>query len=368
MTDHDQPPRKPRAFAVDEPVRKAAPDKTGTQPRSTGNARKPSAIPVATVSMTMEEDDPFLPPPAALEALTPPPARPRRRRLTAGKILTASLGFLLLLALGVWTDSLIRDLFDRLPWLGWVAFGAAVIAVLALIVLAIREFIGLRRLAQVANLRDSIAAKSKSATAKEARALSAEVVAQIAANPLSARGRKSLKALDDEIIDGPHYLAFTERELMASLDRQARTLIINAARRVSVVTAVSPRAFVDLAYVGFEAVRLIRNMAELYGGRPGTIGMIRLFRDVIAHLAVTGAIAAGDSLIQQVVGHGIAAKLSARLGEGVINGLMTARIGISAMDLCRPMPFTALKRPGMGDFMSDLTVFASKTAAAEKPQ
>lgn len=366
MTDRDQPPRKPRAFPVDEPVRKTAPDKPSPQPGTARTTRKPSAIPLATVTMSAEEDDPFLPPPASIDALTPPPATPRPRRLTAGKILTASLGFLMVLALGVWTDSLIRGLFERLPWLGWVAFAAAVIAVLALLALTVREFLGLRRLAKVANLREAIAAKSKFATAKEARGLGAEVVSLVAANPLSARGRKSLASLDDEIIDGSHYLSFAERELMAPLDRQARTLIVNAARRVSVVTAVSPRAFVDLAYVGYEAVRLIRAMAELYGGRPGTIGMIRLFRDVIAHLAVTGAIAAGDSLIQQVVGHGIAAKLSARLGEGVINGLMTARIGISAMDLCRPMPFTALKRPGMGDFMSELASFASKADATEK--
>ena len=89
--------------------------------------------------------------------------------------------------------------------------------------------------------------------------------------------------------------------------------------------------------------------------------MIRLFRNVITQLAVTGAVAAGDSLFQQVGGHGVAAKLSARLGEGVINGLMTARIGISAMDLCRPMPFSALKRPGIGDFMADITKFAGNT-------
>ena len=40
--------------------------------------------------------------------------------------------------------------------------------------------------------------------------------------------------------------------------------------------------------------------------------MIRLMRHVIAHLAVTGGMAASDSLIQQVLGHGVAAKLSAR--------------------------------------------------------
>lgn len=96
-------------------------------------------------------------------------------------------------------------------------------------------------------------------------------------------------------------------------------------------------------------------MAELYGGRPGTLGMFRLLRDVLAHLAVTGSIAVGDSLVQQVLGHGLASKLSAQLGEGVINGLMTARIGIAAMDLCRPLAFHALKRPGIGDFIGDLT-------------
>jgi putative membrane protein len=45
----------------------------------------------------------------------------------------------------------------------------------------------------------------------------------------------------------------------------------------------------------------------------------------------------------------------------VINGLMTARIGIAAMDLCRPMPFRALKRPGIGDFLADLTPGASRS-------
>jgi putative membrane protein len=359
--------RKPRAFAIDEP----APDRAGSAAKPAGakteKRRKPAALPV-TVEMTNAQDDPFLGSQADLDTLTPPPAEPRSRRITAAKILLMAFGFLAALAIGLWADALIRDLFDRLPWLGWAASAAVAIAAVALLVLITREIAGLRRLAKVAGLRADISQKSKSATSKEARALVTRVTVLIAKNPLSARGRKSLKALDGEIVDGPHYLAFAERELMSGLDQQARRLTLNTARRVSVVTAVSPRAFVDLAYVVFEAVRLIRAMAELYGGRPGTLGMIRLFRDVIAHLAVTGAVAAGDSLIQQVVGHGLAAKLSARLGEGVINGLMTARIGISAMDLCRPMPFSAVKRPGIGDFMTDIAGFASGGGAPGKTE
>jgi putative membrane protein len=72
------------------------------------------------------------------------------------------------------------------------------------------------------------------------------------------------------------------------------------------------------------------------------------------HLAVTGGLAASDSLIQQLLGHGIAAKLSARLGEGVLNGLLTARFGLAAVDLIRPVPFAALPRPTLSDLMSEI--------------
>src|SRR5208283_4392604 len=117
----------------------------------------------------------------------------------------------------------------------------------------------------------------------------------------------------------------------------------------SVVAAISPRAIVDVIFVAAQALRLIRRIAEIYGGRPGMLGAWRLARAVGAHLAITAGMAVGDSLLQQVLGHGIAAKISARLGEGVLNGLLTARIGLSAMAVCRPMPFCAEKQPGVAE-------------------
>ena len=98
----------------------------------------------------------------------------------------------------------------------------------------------------------------------------------------------------------------------------------------------------------------LRVFADLYGARPGLLGLIRLLRLTVAHLAVTGGIAATDSLIQQVVGHGVAAKLSARLGEGVLNGLLTARLGLAAIEVSRPLPFTALDPPSVSDLAGDL--------------
>ena len=109
-----------------------------------------------------------------------------------------------------------------------------------------------------------------------------------------------------------------------------------------------------MLFVFVAAMRLIRQLARLYGGRPGTLGMISLLRHVIGHLAITGGMAVGDSLVQQMLGHGIAAKLSQRLGEGVLNGLLTARLGLAAIDVTRPLPFTALPRPALGDLAKDL--------------
>ena len=141
---------------------------------------------------------------------------------------------------------------------------------------------------------------------------------------------------------------------MTPLDQEAARLVARTATRVSVVTAVSPRAAVDLAFVLVAALGMIRRLAALYGGRPGMLGMVRLVRQIIAHLAVTGGIAAGDSLIQQVLGHGVAAKLSARLGEGVLNGLLTARLGLAAIEVARPLPFAALPKPALSDIAGDL--------------
>jgi putative membrane protein len=111
---------------------------------------------------------------------------------------------------------------------------------------------------------------------------------------------------------------------------------------------------VDLLFVGAEILRLIRRLATLYGGRPGAIGFLRLARATIAHLAVTGGIAAGDSVIQQILGHGVAARLSARLGEGVVNGMLTARVGIAAIEVCRPLPYIVGSPPRLSDVLAML--------------
>jgi len=344
------PPRKPAAFKVtlEQPEERDA-ERAVRVPR----ALSPELVTPVEIDVFDEEE----------QALTVPPPPVARRRSKLGAIFFAAIGTLISLALGLWVDSLIRDLFSRSDLLGWFAAGVAAIAVLAFIVILAGELVGLARLASVEKLRASGLDAIASNDARRARVFVQELSGFVSRRPETAAGRRALQDLKGEIIDGADLVRLAEAELLAPLDARAQELILDAAKRVSVVTAVSPRALFDIAYVLFEAGRLIRRLAELYGGRPGTIGFIRLTRDVLAHLAVTGVVAAGDEFVHQILGQGLAARLSAKLGEGVVNGMMTARIGVAAMETCRPMHFAAVKRPGMGDFLVSLTKFAKDKGA-----
>jgi len=329
-------PRKPATFKLGDPgVVVMDADETGRPARG-------------TVRVTPEADPALLPVP--VEA----PFVPVRRGFRWGGVFWTAVGGLVLLGVGLSVVRLIEDLFARSEGLGYLGLGFALAAALALTVVTVREALGLARLATIEHLHRRAAEVLLSDDRDASRAIVQELTKLAHQNPHLARARAALAGHAGDIIDGADMIRLAERELMTQLDEQARLLVSSAAQRVSIVTAVSPRALVDVLFVFAASLRLIRQLARLYGGRPGALGMIALLRHVIAHVAITGGMAASDSLIQQVLGHGIAAKLSQRLGEGVLNGLLTARLGLAAIAVTRPLPFTALPRPALADLAKDL--------------
>lgn len=335
----------------------------------TKEARRPTAFPLDEISvseadyvpgvgaqaMLRPDADPFAAETQVAVVALPPPKR--RRWLT---LLLAALGGLATLAIGLAIDNLINGLFARNDWLGWLGVVLAALAVIALLAIMVREIVGLLRIRRI----NHIHAKAVTAAAEDdrnaAREVARELVGLYHGRPETARGRSALSRHADEIIDGRDLIGLAETELVLPLDEAARRLVMSSAKRVAVVTAISPRALVDLLFVGAEIMRLIRRLATLYGGRPGTLGFLKLARAAVTHLAVTGGMAAGDSLVQQLLGHGIAARLSARLGEGIVNGLLTARVGIAAIEVCRPLPFQNGRPPRLADVMSELTKLGGK--------
>lgn len=321
--------REPRAYRLDLPA-----------------AERPDLV------VSLPELDPYDAEARALVALPAGTGR-RRRGFSWGGLFAGAFGSLVSLGIGLWGWRLVEDLLAANPVLGMVAGALAGISLLALLVIGFRELWSLRQLDRVESLREDAA----KAFAADDLSAARRVVQRLRAMSRAPEAASALAELDDlkgEIIDGADLLTVAERLLLAPRDARAKEAIAAAARRVSVVTAISPRALVDLLFVLAQSVRLVRRIAEAYGARPSHLGALKLAGAVVTHLTVTGGMAVGDGLVSQVLGAGLAARLSAKLGEGVLNGVLTARIGLAAIAVCRPMPFLGEKPPLLTDVAGSL--------------
>jgi putative membrane protein len=268
-----------------------------------------------------------------------------RSRFTLGGLVWTGLGGLISLALGLWATNLIEGLFARAESLGIIGVLFGLVFLVGLIGLTAREILAVARQTRIAEMHVALAKARADDDRVAARRLVGQLVALYRNRPETARARAQVEEATRAIVDGRDLIDVTERALLRPLDDKAQGEIAAAAKRVSLVTAISPRAIFVVAQI----VRLVRRIAEIYGGRPGLLGLIKLARSIGAHIAITGGMAVGDSLLQQLVGHGLASRISARMGEGVLNGMLTTRVGLSALAVCRPMPFAVDKPPGVSD-------------------
>lgn len=138
------------------------------------------------------------------------------------------------------------------------------------------------------------------------------------------------------------------------LDAQARREISRSAAESTLMIAVSPLALVDMGFIAWRNLRLINRIANLYGIELGYYSRLRLFRLVLINIAFAGA----SELVREVgmdwMSQDLAARLSTRAAQGIGAGLLTARLGIKAMELCRPLPWIDNDKPRLGDFRREL--------------
>jgi len=260
-------------------------------------------------------------------------------------------GALFSFALSVATYDFVTGLLARNVVLGWIAFVLVVLAVVAGLFLALREWGAFLRLKRLDGLRERAIAARAAADLKEARQVVTGLTGIYAARGDTAWGRARLADREGEVMDADALLALAERELLTTLDAEARLVIEGAARQVAMVTALVPLALADVATAAVANLRMSQRIAEIYGGRSGSFGSLKLLRRVFGSLVAAGALALTDDMIGSVAGGGVLSKLSRRFGEGVVNGALTARVGLAAMELCRPLPFVALERPAVSSLV-----------------
>lgn len=251
----------------------------------------------------------------------------------------------MVIAVAAW--DFVTGLLARNAYLGQAALGLLTLVSLILVIVLLRELAAFSRLGKVDALRREVIEATVDRGQPAAVNVTKRLDAFYAGREELRWARQSLADHQDDVIDGPDLIEMTERQLMAPLDQMATLEIQTAARNVAAATALIPLAMVDVLVALTTNVRMVRRIAEVYGGRAGAIGSWRLLRAVASHILATGAVAIGDDMISSVAGGGALSKVSRKFGEGVINGALTARVGLAAMEVCRPMPFNAVKRPGV---------------------
>ncbi len=281
-------------------------------------------------------------PPAAERVL----AAARGRRLSGlARLFWVSLGGLVVLWAGLSLHDSVAGLIAARPWAGWLALGLALALGFTLLALALGELAALARLNRVDRLRARARAALEDGSPEGLQAALRGLDRLYASRPELEIARARVAAAKADTPDAAAMLAIAEREILAPLDRRAEERTAAAAREVAAATALIPVALIDMAAVLLINLRMIRAVAVLYDGRAGWIGSWRLMRAVAAHLIATGAVAATDDLLGPLVGGGVLGKLSRRFGEAAVNAALTARVGVAAIEVCRPLPFAARPPP-----------------------
>ncbi len=278
----------------------------------------------------------------AMQSLTRLATRKPSRLVRWFWSITAAL-LLALLSAAAW--SFVTGWIATQPVVGWIFAGLMAAFILLLILIALRELAALARLGRIDAIRRSAEKTREDADLQAAQNLSARLLTLYKGREDVRWGIGRFQRLAADQLDAAGHLSLAEKEIIAPLDAQAEREIESAARQVATVTALVPLALADVVAALTSNLRMIRRIAEIYGGRGGTFGAWRLTRAVIGHLVATGAVAVGDDMLEPILGGSLLGKLSRRFGEGLVNGALTARVGVAAMDVCRPMPFAASDPP-----------------------
>ncbi|MBE9639897.1 YcjF family protein [Salipiger mangrovisoli] len=308
------------------------------------------AQPTITPSEAPPVPEPDLPGPQG-QAMTTVAALAARRPSKLARWFWALAGTLIsaLISIAAWRFA--TDLIASVPLLGLAVSVLMGLVVLVGLAIVVKELAAMSRLAKVDALHRAADAALASEDLKAARKVVDQLSSLYAGREDTRWGRERLKERGAEVFDASGLIGLAETELLVPLDAAARREVEASARQVATVTALVPLALADVIAALSSNLRMIRRIAEIYGGRSGTLGSWRLTRAVMSHLVATGAVAVGDDMLEPVLGGGILGKLSRRFGEGLVNGALTARVGVAAIEVCRPLPFVQRKRPSVREII-----------------
>lgn len=261
--------------------------------------------------------------------------------------LVGSLGLLLVLMLLVDTYSFIIEQYTNSWFLGTVFLGLMIAITAAALTLSWRGYQGLRALQTVSALQQEGRQLLKVNGYGHAIHYLNRIAHFYAHRPdIKVRLERFYLILNDSHHDHEVCTLFSSH-VMKDLDQQAYRVVIQRAKETALLTMLSQMAFLDTVLTLWRNIRLIRDIAALYGGRPGFLASISLISSVLQNLIYAGASEVAADGISEILGGTMLSIMSAQAAQGLGSGLLTARVGLHAMQACRPLPFLEGEKPSL---------------------
>jgi putative membrane protein len=149
-------------------------------------------------------------------------------------------------------------------------------------------------------------------------------------------------------------LSLFELKVLSPIDKLALGNIGKHASAAGVMIAVSPFALVDMFIVLWRNLVMINQISRFYGLSLGYWGRIALIKKIFRSMLYVGATELLSDAGNYALGVGLTGKISSRVAQGLGAGVLTSRIGLKALNECRPMPWLATTKPGLANMTSKL--------------
>ncbi|TNZ60763.1 TIGR01620 family protein [Vibrio parahaemolyticus] len=220
--------------------------------------------------------------------------------------------------------------------LGWVGFITAV-ASLGLGAIG-KELWKLRKLRNHFSIQEEAELLVRSDSVGKGKVFCEKVAEEsgvLAENPGFDRWQNSINPAhsDAEILD------MYDSMVVSQQDKLATKVVSQHATESAALVAVSPLAAADMLLVAWRNFKMIDNLSKVYGVELGYASRIKLLRAVFVNMAAAGASELAIDAGMDLMSMDLAGKVSARAGQGLGVGILTARLGLKAMALLRPLPW-----------------------------
>ncbi len=265
---------------------------------------------------------------------------PARKRSGWRRLLTGSVVAVLGAGVGMELYRLLSWGYGIHPVLG-TGFGLLLLlALLAATVQGWRSLKGLRQLRSSERLQAQAQRLLELKTQGQAGAFLQRLEQHYSGMPQQRELLETLQQIDTSYSDG-EVIRFLAEHALAEQDLRARACVKRYSVESGVMVALSPWASFDMLLVGWRNLRMLREIADIYGIAPGAAAQWALLKGVAQNIAFAGLSEMALDAGAEALGSSLATKLSARAGQGLGAGLFTARTGQQGIRLCRPIPLTA---------------------------